>query len=51
MPFLGSLTMRAMLLLEPQECVQPRVPWPVLKNKPLILLRPMVGTLLIDPLV
>jgi hypothetical protein len=27
------LTMRAMLLPEPQACVQPSVPWPVLRNR------------------
>jgi putative salt-induced outer membrane protein len=40
------LTMRAMRLPEPQECVQPRVPWPVLRNRFFGLLRPMIGTLL-----
>ena len=42
----SPLTMRAMLLPEPQECVQPSVPWPVLRNSFAGLLRPMIGTLL-----
>ena len=37
--------MRAMLLPEPQEWVQPSVPWPVLRYRLLTLQRPISGTL------
>ena len=38
--------MRAMLRPEPQECVQPSVPWPVFRYRLGSFERPMMGTLL-----
>ena len=42
----SPLTMRAIDLPEPQACVQPSVPWPVLRNRFGSFVLPISGTLL-----